>query len=166
MQPFLALLSLALLGIVSAQDKTPATKGAGKPEAAPAANDDAPKSAVAITQIISTSYDYAASPTVGYDPSILTIKNVNIPFSNNVTYPGTSVNATANSTLLVGVKVQENRVLQKMIGVGCGVSDASSIVLQGVKDEAPEVYDQIMQLLWSRVSRRSLRRVCLACRSS
>lgn len=107
--------------------------------------------ATTITEIYSTSYKYISSPDAGYDPSILTKSTISIDFIDG-DFPSASVNATGDTPLLVGVRVEENRLGQTMIGNGCGVSDSASIVLQDLKAQHPDSYDQIMKLLYSQVS--------------
>ncbi|KAN0064599.1 hypothetical protein ACQY0O_002228 [Thecaphora frezii] len=60
-----------------------------------------------------------------------------------------SVNSTATTPDLVGLKVLDHQVHQVVDKIGAGVTDASSIVLQAFKAAHPEEYWDLLRLLFS-----------------
>lgn len=115
--------------------------------AADAADNGTANSGVQILKQYSTLYNYT-SPG-GVDPKLVQFSPVNFTFTN-ASYPSSSHNSTGdNDPTVIGVKVLEARELQPVYGVGCGVTDASSIVLQDLKKIQPNTYKDIMNLLWA-----------------
>lgn len=98
-----------------------------------------------IREMYSTLYNYS-SPG-GADTKFVQKLNVNYQFAPGMA-PNASVNNTGETPDVIGLTIYPNRNLQQVSGVGCGVTDSSSIVLQDLKAQIPEAYEEIMSLLW------------------
>ncbi|SPO37899.1 related to beta-1,6-glucanase precursor [Pseudozyma flocculosa] len=60
-----------------------------------------------------------------------------------------SVNSTATTPDVVGIKVLDKQVHQKVDKIGAGITDAASIVLQAFKEAHPDDYWTLLHLLFS-----------------
>ena len=81
-----------------------------------------------------------------------------------------SINSTATTPDIIGVEVKENRAFQTMLGrwrfeegalqsadshdlwlagLGAGITDATCIVLQDLKQAHPDAYDEILNLAFN-----------------
>ncbi|UZJ55247.1 hypothetical protein CBS101457_004567 [Exobasidium rhododendri] len=73
----------------------------------------------------------------------------NITFFTGGNYTDVSINSTSSTPDIVGIKVEENRKFQAMLGYGAGVTDSTAIVLQDLKTTHREAYDEILNLAFS-----------------
>ncbi|PWN54033.1 glycoside hydrolase [Violaceomyces palustris] len=60
-----------------------------------------------------------------------------------------SIDKNGDNPLTVGLNIVDSQYTQQMGGVGAGITDAVSIVLQDLKLDMPDVYDEIIHLLYS-----------------
>ncbi|MCO5598573.1 hypothetical protein L7F22_052670 [Adiantum nelumboides] len=75
--------------------------------------------------------------------------NPNIQFVYNATFNENGQNSTSTQPTIVAINVKERRQYQKMIGLGAGITDASAIVLQALKANRPDAYEEILNLCFN-----------------
>ncbi|PWN32809.1 glycoside hydrolase, partial [Meira miltonrushii] len=75
--------------------------------------------------------------------------NPNIQFVYNATFNEDGQNSTDTQPTIVSINVKERRQYQKMVGLGAGVTDATAIILQALKANRPDAYEEILNLCFN-----------------
>lgn len=75
--------------------------------------------------------------------------NPKIQFVYNGNFTVGGQNSTATQPTIVTIDVKERRQYQKMMGLGAGITDASAIVLQALKANRPDAYEEILNLCFN-----------------
>lgn len=75
--------------------------------------------------------------------------NPKIPFVQNGDFKEGGQNSTEKQPTIVTVEVKERREYQTMDGLGAGITDATAIVLQALKEKHPDAYDELLNLCFN-----------------
>lgn len=105
------------------------------------ATSGSPQTNYDITEMVHSSYDN--NPFIQYVQGSLKFQRGDFQPLN------ASVNGSTDAEPdLIGIKIQDSRVFQEMEGLGAGLSDSSAMVLLAVKKNKPDVYWDILHLLF------------------
>lgn len=61
-------------------------------------------------------------------------------------FPTQNTNSSPTSPFIVGVDIKDTRSYQQLLGTGGSITDASSIILQDLKANSPDLYWEILNL--------------------